>query len=99
MQKFAERFYKGQAWQRTRAAAWARDRGLCQDCLKKGMITPAQEVHHIIELTPENITDASVSLNLENLVSLCKDCHANRHREQPKRYKILENGNVISREP
>lgn len=97
MQKWAEKFYKGTAWQRTRAVAWARDKGLCQDCLRKGIIKPAQEVHHIKELTPENIDNAAVSLNLDNLVSLCKDCHAQRHVKNVRRYEILPNGNVISR--
>lgn len=97
MQKFAERFYKGKAWQRVRAVAWSRDRGLCQDCLKRGIIRPAHEVHHIVELTPDNIEDANVSLNLDNLTSLCKDCHAQRHKQFQQRYKILENGTVIAR--
>lgn len=97
MQKFAERFYKSTTWQRTRAVAWSRDKGLCQDCLRKGIIKPAQEVHHIIELTPDNIDDAAVSLNLENLVSLCKDCHASRHVKNTRRYNILPNGNVVVR--
>lgn len=97
MQKFAEKFYKGTAWQRTRAVAWARDKGLCQDCLKKGIIKPAKEVHHIKELTPENIDDASVSLNLDNLISLCKECHADRHERTKRRYSILPNGDVVCR--
>ena len=97
MQEFAKRFYKSRAWQRTRAAAWARDKGLCVDCLRKGLIVPAVEVHHIQELTPENIGDPSVSLNLDNLVSLCKDCHADRHRSRQVRYRIVGDGSVVGR--
>ena len=97
MQKFAEKFYKGTAWQRIRTLAWSRDKGLCQDCLKRGIIRPAHEVHHIKELTPDNIDDASVSLNLDNLISLCKDCHSQRHAKNTRRYNILPNGNVVVR--
>ena len=75
MQAWAEAFYKSKTWQHCRSAAWSRDGGLCVDCLKAGKITSAEEVHHIIELTPENINDPSVSLNLANLVSLCMECH------------------------
>lgn len=97
MKEWAKRFYKGTAWQRTRAVVWSRDKGLCQDCLKKGIIKPAHEVHHIIELTPENINDASIALNMDNLIALCKDCHAQRHAKNVRRYSILPNGNVVTR--
>ena len=97
MRSIERSFYKSRAWQRTRAAAWSRDKGLCQDCMRKGLVVPAVEVHHIQELTPENIDDPSVSLNLDNLVSLCKDCHADRHRSRQVRYKILGDGSVVGR--
>lgn len=96
MKEWAKRFYKSKAWQRTRALAWSRDKGLCVDCMKRGLIKPAEEVHHIKELTPENIDDASVSLNLDNLVSLCRECHQDRHRGT-SRYRIMPNGEIISR--
>lgn len=93
MQKWAEKFYKGPAWQRCREAAIKRDRYLCVDCMKKGIIRPAEEVHHIQHLTPENINDPEISLNLDNLVSLCRDCHQARHKS-PRRYKVDEFGRV-----
>ena len=98
MKNSAKKFYKSKQWQRVRSIAWTRDRGLCQDCLRRGLITPAVEVHHIKELTPDNIDDASITLNLENLVSLCKECHANRHTgNEPKRYTVSALGKVESR--
>jgi 5-methylcytosine-specific restriction endonuclease McrA len=65
--------------------------------MRKGLVVPAVEVHHITELTPDNINDPSVSLNLDNLVSLCKDCHADRHRARQMRYRILSDGSVVAR--
>lgn len=94
MQPWAESFYKSKAWQRCRAAAWKRDAGLCVDCLKAGRITSAEEVHHIIELTPDNISDPNVSLNLNNLISLCRECHKARHGARPRRYTVDEFGRV-----
>lgn len=91
--KFSSRFYSSIEWQTVREMAIRRDFYLCQDCLKKNLITPAEEVHHIIKLTPDNINDPEIALNLDNLVSLCKDCHAARH-SQPKRYKLDEFGRV-----
>lgn len=68
--------------------------GLCEDCYKKGKITPAEEVHHIRFLTPQNINDPNVTLNWKNLVALCRECHRRRHGNQ-KRYKIDEWGRVL----
>jgi 5-methylcytosine-specific restriction endonuclease McrA len=94
MKDWAEAFYKSKSWQACRAAAWSRDRGLCQDCLKSGRITPAEIVHHITELTPQNIGNPSISLNLDNLVSVCRECHAKRHGARQRRYKVDELGRV-----
>ena len=99
MQEFARKFYKTQAWKKTRAAIWSRDRGLCVDCLKRGLLTPAEEVHHVEPLTPENISDPSVTLNPANLVSLCRECHKARHDpdDGPRRYDVDELGRISPR--
>lgn len=94
MKAWAEKFYKSKQWQRCQHTVMERDSFLCQDCLKHGIITPATEVHHIKWLTPDNINDPSVSLNPDNLISLCHDCHMKRHAGK-KRYRIDKNGRVI----
>ena len=94
MEEFARSFYGSVAWQRVRAYVKQRDKYLCQDCLKKGIYKPADEVHHIQPLTPDNIEDPEISLNADNLVSLCKDCHEARHTKREKRYKVDEFGKV-----
>jgi len=91
---WSEFFYKSKQWQHTREYVMKRDNYLCQDCLAKGIQTPAEEVHHIIELTPENIDDQSISLNPDNLVSLCRECHRARHDHQQRRYEVDELGRV-----
>ncbi len=94
MKEYAKGFYKSQAWKKTRKAVMSRDAMLCQDCLKKGKITAAEEVHHIVEITPANISDPEVTLNPSNLVSLCRECHRARHGAQEKRYKVDEFGRI-----
>lgn len=100
MQEWAKSFYKSQAWKHARDAAWRRDGGLCRDCWKHGLLTPADEVHHITKLTPLNIRNPEVSLNLSNLVSLCRECHRARHageverRKPNERYTVDKDGNV-----
>lgn len=78
---FAESFYSSQAWKRCRKAYIAgrvmKDGGICESCHE----SPGEELHHIRELTVSNIGDPEVTLNHENLLWLCKDCHFKAHRE------------------
>lgn len=71
---FAKSFYNSKEWINVREGILMRDKYLCVKCG-----APAEEVHHIIHLSPENIGDPKVSMNPENLVSLCKDCHFKEH--------------------
>ena len=96
MKEFARGFYKGRAWQQCRAGYAASVGGLCEDCLAKGLYRPGEIVHHMIELTPDNINDPAVSLSWSNLRLLCRDCHAKRHGAQ-KRYKVDAVGRVTPR--
>ena len=51
------------------------------------------EVHHKIHLTADNINDASVTLNWDNLELLCKECHDIAHRSG-RRYSVGPDGKV-----
>lgn len=95
MKEFAEQFYKSKAWQKCRAEYVKRARGLCEVCLSKGLYRPGEIVHHKTPLTPENIHDPAVTINWDNLLLLCRDCHAVAHKPS-KRYKVDELGRVIS---
>jgi len=71
---FAQAFYHSKEWDQVRTYVLMRDRFVCQICGR-----PAQEVHHKTHLSPENIWDTSITLNPQNLISLCKDCHFAQH--------------------
>lgn len=73
--EFAKSFYKSKVWDNVRQYCLMRDSYLCRQCGR-----PADDVHHIIHLTPENIGDPGIALNPVNLISLCKDCHFQAHR-------------------
>lgn len=95
------KFYKSTDWRRCRDAALLRDNYLCQDCLKDGKISTAYDVHHIKEINLFNVYNPDISLNLNNLVCLCHECHNKRHtrfekqERQKERYTIDRNGNFI----
>ena len=90
---FADSFYTSQAWKRCARGYRRSVGGLCERCRERGVITPAEEVHHKIKLTPQNINRPEIALNWKNLVALCKDCHLEVHKK-PKRWVVDEYGNV-----
>ena len=93
--EFAEAFYKSDAWRQCRNN-YAKSVGwLCEDCLSLGVYNPGKIVHHIIHLTPENISNPSITLDWNNLRLVCRDCHAREHKTAiTKRYYFDEHGNV-----
>ena len=98
MKEYAATFYKSKAWQHCREGYAASVGGLCEDCLKKGLVTPGEIVHHKIAITPENVTDPSVTLNWENLKLVCRNCHAIEHGARICRYTVDQIGRVKVRE-
>ena len=91
-------FYNSQAWKKTCKAYLHSKGNLCERCLMKGMIVPAQIVHHKVYLTAENIEVPEVALNWANLECLCKSCHELEHSKVKKRYTVDEMGRVIARD-
>jgi len=89
-------FYKTKAWQSCRDDYIKSVGGLCERCLAKGLIVPAEIAHHKIHLNDNNINDPSVSLNFDNLEAVCRSCHGEIHGKK-KRYTIAEDGSVQSR--
>ena len=70
---WASAFYHSPQWQAVRRIVLHRDHYTCCDCGER-----ANEVHHIVELTPDNINDPNIALNPDNLMSLCGRCHKRR---------------------
>jgi len=58
----------GRRWRKIRNLYISQHR-LCEECLKNGIYTPAQHVHHIKPLAEGGTHDFS------NLMSLCISCH------------------------
>lgn len=79
--EFARKFYHSKEWKRIREIVFQRDNGLCQKCLKeKDEEVPGDEVHHLIWLRPTNINNPNITMNMDNLVLLCRDCHMQIHK-------------------
>lgn len=87
-----QRFYRSDSWKIARAIKIANACGVCEECGAIGT-----EVHHIVHLTPENVTDPSVATNQENLKLLCNECHNKAHGrfEGRREYYFDDEGNLI----
>lgn len=103
--EWATRFYTTIHWIRCRDGYRKYRRGLCEECLKKGIIKAGTEVHHKIPLTIDNVRDPNIALNWDNLSLLCPECHQEIHRQlrengeqMHRRFKVDGNGKVILRE-
>ena len=88
-------FYSSPAWKNIRKTVLKERGGLCEMCLKKGIIRAATLAHHIVPVTAENVGNPEITLNTANLMALCKDCHAAIH--STRRYKVDEDGHVTIR--
>ena len=82
-------FYKSSAWRTAREIALKRDKYLCQDCKER----PAEVVHHIKHLDKNNVNDPNISLNQDNLISICAMCHSLRHRGEHAKGRINQEKN------
>jgi 5-methylcytosine-specific restriction endonuclease McrA len=97
MQDYAASFYKSTRWQECRAAYVAYRGGLCEKCLAKGLYVPGVIVHHKTHITPENIANPAITLNFDNLMLLCRECHGEEHQRIKRRYKINDEGRVMTK--
>ena len=100
--EFSKPFYNSKEWQKVREFVILRDHNECQVCG-----APAEEVHHIKHITPDNVNDVNITMNPDNLVSLCKACHFEKHRgehgkgreqEEAYPYQFDSNGYIIPKE-
>lgn len=64
----------GRAWRRIRDQ-YVKAHLFCEECFKRGILAPVDEVHHIV---PVSIGGTN---NPSNLMSLCKSCHNKIHHE------------------
>jgi 5-methylcytosine-specific restriction protein A len=70
---------------------------LCERCLKeKGKIQSAIDVHHKIEIDKGHtlMEKRTLGFDVENLESLCKDCHKEEHKKRRlNKFKNVSNNN------
>lgn len=76
------KYYNTKQWKNLRNY-YIRRNPLCEICLSKGIVKPANEVHHLRPFLTGKTDDERWKLltNEDNLQSLCYECHDEVHRK------------------
>ena len=94
--EWAKKFYQSTSWINTRDYIMSKYHGICQKCYER----PAEIVHHIIWLNPTNINDSNITLGEDNLMPVCRECHAEIHEGVPSTVDGLcfnANGELVNK--
>ena len=78
-------FYNSVQWRTLRNQKFYDANGLCELCLKDGIINEAREIHHIVPIEK----DWNKRLDYDNLIALCSDCHNAQHERISPLQKFL----------
>lgn len=74
------KIYDSARWKRLRAWKFTCS-PLCEVCLQKDIVTPAEDIHHIVSFmsTDDPMKRKFLAYDYDNLQSLCKACHQGIH--------------------
>ena len=74
------KIYNTQRWRDLRTWKMTND-PLCEECSKNNKVTAVEDVHHIISFMSTNdpIERSRLAFDYDNLMSICKECHAKKH--------------------
>lgn len=81
--KERQKIYNTSTWQRLRLS-YMQQHPLCEECLKKGIIKSAKDIHHIISfMTTDDMCERErLAFDSNNLQALCRDCHCEKHNQK-----------------
>ncbi len=98
-----DKMFNDKRWPAIKAFVWQRDGGLCRICKREGIengvdggyIKSGFACHHVIPFESAK-TQAEMErlfFDVNNIILVCKDCHAKIHREMKShtKEKVMEN--------
>lgn len=103
-------FYQSKLWKQSKKEIWIRQNLLCGICGKPVYVDGISDyipkehrrtgiVHHIKHLDNNNVYDYNISINPDNLIGVCLECHNSIHNEHNSlrpEYSFDEYGNLVS---
>lgn len=81
MRKLRQQAYQNPTWRKLRDT-YLRNHPICEECLNKGKVTPATDIHHLVSPFRHGEVNYNLLLDYDNLMALCKECHGNIHAAQ-----------------
>lgn len=79
-----QKIYQSTKWKELRLAKLMQQ-PLCELCLAKGIINAAEDIHHIDSFMNYTGTKRlAKAFDFNNLMSICKECHAKKHYKNYK---------------
>lgn len=81
MRVLRQQAYQNRNWRKLRND-YIRLHPLCEDCLAKGKVKPAEDIHHKESPFKGGEINWGLLMDTDNLVALCKDCHGERHAKE-----------------
>lgn len=84
-----QKAYNTTAWRNLRLAH-IKSEPLCQRCLAKGIIRPADSVHHKVSPFRNGEVDWTLMLDPSNLESICRQCHGEEHGREESPEETIE---------
>ena len=77
--------YNSREWKELRITKLRSTNGLCEECMKEGIVTSARCVHHVVPIetarTKDEMRRLAIDCGLQGLKALCFACHARIHKE------------------
>ena len=81
MRELRRKAYNNTAWRKLREV-YIHEHPLCEECLKKGKVTSAEDIHHKRSPFQKGEINYALLMDKDNLMSVCKECHGNIHAAQ-----------------
>lgn len=78
-----QKIYNTSTWQKLRQN-YLSQHPLCEECLKKGIIRSAKDIHHIISfMSTDDMCEREIlAFDSSNLQALCRTCHCEKHNKK-----------------
>ena len=81
-----QRLLNSKRWKEVKRIVWQRTNGLCEECLKQGIVRAGVDCHHIVPVetatTPQEMERLCFDVN--NVRLLCIACHSAIHKGMGK---------------
>ena len=81
-----QRLLNSKRWQEVKRIVWQRTNGLCEECMKQGIVRAGVDCHHIVPVeTATSLQEMErLCYNLDNIRLLCIEHHSAIHKSMGK---------------